>query len=374
MIKVLHLIKSLGRGGAEMLLAESLLLHNKNQFEFHYVYFLPWKNQVVQQLSDAGGKVTCLEATNSISIFFRSTDLINYIRQYKIDLLHCHMPITGVLGRYVHSKIGIPVIYTEHNLQERYHFITRFFNKITFNYQTEVIAVSSDVKNSIDKNVKPIINVSIVENGINAETFVRNREDGMRVRSKYNIPQNAVVVGNIAVFRSQKRLKEWVEVFASSSKSNANLFGLLVGQGPFMEQVQESIVAHGLQNKIILAGLQSDVKAYYSAIDIFMMTSLYEGLPIALLEAMSMECAVVCTNAGGTKSVIRNREDGFLVNVSDWEDLSTLIDKLASTPPLIQQYGIKARKKIIESHGLNKTVSSLEEIYFRNVKSFDISE
>lgn len=372
MIKVLHLIKSLGRGGAEMLLAESLLLHNKNQFEFHYVYFLPWKNQVVQQLSDAGGKVTCLKATNSINIFFRAAELINYIRQHKIDLLHCHMPITGLLGRYVHSKIGIPVIYTEHNLQERYHFITRFFNKITFNYQTETIAVSGDVKNSIDKNIKPRINVSVVENGINVEKFVRNSEDGMRIRSEYNIPQNAVVVGNIAVFRSQKRLKEWVEVFASSSKSNPNLFGLLVGQGPFMEQVEESIEAHGLKNKIILAGLQSDVKPYYSAIDILMMTSLYEGLPIALLEAMSMECAVVCTNAGGTKSVIRNGDDGFLVNVSEWKDLSALIDKLVSTPLLIQQFGIKARKRVMESYPLNKTVLSLEEIYFRKVKTFDL--
>ena len=374
MIKVLHLIKSLGRGGAEMLLAESLLLHNKNQFEFHYVYFLPWKNQVVKQLFDAGGKVTCMEATNSINIFFRATELIDYIRQHKIDLLHCHMPIIGLLGRYVHSKISIPVIYTEHNLQERYHFITRFFNKVTFNYQTETIAVSGDVKNSIDKNIKPKISVSVVENGINTETFVRNSEDGMRIRREYNIPQNAVVVGNIAVFRSQKRLVEWVEVFATSSKSNANLFGLLVGQGPFMEQVQEAIKAHGLQNKIFLAGLQSEVKAYYSAIDIFMMTSLYEGLPIALLEAMSMECAVVCTNAGGTKSVIRNGEDGFLVNVAEWKDLSAIIDKLVSIPLLIQQYGINARKRVIGSHGLNKTVLALEEMYLRNVKYFDATK
>ena len=105
-----------------------------------------------------------------------------------------------------------------------------------------------------------------------------------------------------------------------------------------------------------------------------MMTSIFEGLPIALLEAMSMECAVVCTNAGGTKSVIRNGEDGFLVNVSEWKELSALIDKLVSTPNLMHQYGIKARKKVIEAHSLNNTVYSLEEIYFRNVKTFDISE
>jgi glycosyltransferase involved in cell wall biosynthesis len=374
MIKVLHLIKSLGRGGAEMLLVESLALHNSEMFELHYLYFLPWKNQVVQQLTEAGGKVNCLEATNSFNIFLRASDVIKYIKKHNIDLLPCHMPVTGLLGRYVHSKINIPILYTEHNLQERYHIITRFFNKITFNYQTETIAVSGDVKNSIDKNIKPRINVSVVENGINADTFVRNKEDGMRIRSKYNIPQNAVVVGNIAVFRSQKRLKEWVEVFASSSKSNANLFGLLVGQGPFMEQVKATIDTLGLQNKIILAGLQSDVKSFYSAIDIFMMTSLYEGLPIALLEAMSMECAVVSTNAGGIKSVIRNGEDGFLVDVSDWKDLSILLDKLYLNPNLIEQYGAKARIRVMESHDLNKTVLALEKMYLRTVTSIDINK
>jgi glycosyltransferase involved in cell wall biosynthesis len=89
---------------------------------------------------------------------------------------------------------------------------------------------------------------------------------------------------------------------------------------------------------------------------------------------MSMECAVVCTNAGGTKSVIRNGEDGFLVNVAEWKDLSAIIDKLVSIPLLIQQYGIKARQRVIESHGLNKTVLALEEMYLRNVKYFDATK
>jgi glycosyltransferase involved in cell wall biosynthesis len=102
-----------------------------------------------------------------------------------------------------------------------------------------------------------------------------------------------------------------------------------------------------------------------------MMTSLYEGLPIALLEAMSMECAVACTNAGGIKSVVSNGEDGFLVNVTDWKDLSTIINKLVAEPLLIQQYGARARYKVMKSHGLSKTVLALEEIYFRNVKIFD---
>ena len=65
-IKILHIIKSLGRGGAEMLLPETLKIHDKTKFEFHTIYFLPWKNQMVEAIENAGGKVTCFSASNNI--------------------------------------------------------------------------------------------------------------------------------------------------------------------------------------------------------------------------------------------------------------------------------------------------------------------
>ena len=67
-IKVLHIIKSLGRGGAETLLPETLSLHNKAQFEFHYIYFLPWKDQMVSAIEEKGGIVTCLAANNNLKL------------------------------------------------------------------------------------------------------------------------------------------------------------------------------------------------------------------------------------------------------------------------------------------------------------------
>ena len=70
-IKVLHIIKSLGRGGAEMLLPETLKLHNKEKFEFHYIYFLPWKDQMVEEIQEAGGIVSCLKAGNNLKIAFQ---------------------------------------------------------------------------------------------------------------------------------------------------------------------------------------------------------------------------------------------------------------------------------------------------------------
>src|SRR5690606_28751889 len=109
-LKILHVIKSLGRGGAETLLPETLKLHNMSQFSFHYVYFLPWKDQMVQSIQEAGGEVTCFSARNNLSILLQYGRLAAYIRKHSIDLVHCHLPWAGFLGRLIHRFAGIPVI------------------------------------------------------------------------------------------------------------------------------------------------------------------------------------------------------------------------------------------------------------------------
>src|SRR5687768_7797481 len=98
-LKVLHVIKSLGRGGAEVLLAETIRLHDKASFEFHCIYFLPWKNQMVRPVVEAGARVTCMSASNNLLLLFKYWAVLNYIRSNKIDLVHCHLPWAGFLGR-----------------------------------------------------------------------------------------------------------------------------------------------------------------------------------------------------------------------------------------------------------------------------------
>ena len=121
--------------------------------------------------------------------------------------------------------------------------------------------------------------------------------------------------------------------------------------------------AQNLEDKIIFPGLQTDVMPWLSAMDIFMMTSEFEGLPIALLEAMSMETAVVCTDAGGIKELIRNREDGFLEPVSEWKSLYNPLQFLLQNPEQIKIYGSKARQRVQHSFSMSAMVAQLEATY-----------
>jgi glycosyltransferase involved in cell wall biosynthesis len=118
-----------------------------------------------------------------------------------------------------------------------------------------------------------------------------------------------------------------------------------------------------MEDKIIFPGLQTDVLPWMSAMDIFMMTSSFEGLPIALLEAMSMECAIVTTDAGGIKELVRDGNDGFMKPVNEWMDLQQPLGLLISQPELLKEFGQKSRNRVIESFSITAMVDQIEKIY-----------
>lgn len=349
-----------------MLLPETIKLHT-SEYEFHVIYFLPWKNDLVKDLENAGAKVICFNKTNNISLLVSFLRLSQYIKKFKIELVHAHLPWAGFVSRLACKLAGVPLVYTEHNKQERYHGITKVLNKFTFRWQQRVIAVSDDVKDSIEKNIGMHYPVKVVLNGVNTQSFVRDKELGNKLRKKLNIPNDAMVISTIAVFRFQKRLIEWLHVAHSILKKNAQVYFIIIGDGPLKNEVLNTYKQSGSHPNILFAGLQNDVKPWLSATDIYMMTSVFEGLPIAMLEAMSMECAIVSTSAGGIKEVIEQGKSGLLRSVDDWRALEEDLQVLINDKQLREQLASCARRRVQESFSLKRMVGELESLYSHSV-------
>jgi len=363
-IKVLHIIKSLGRGGAEMLLPETLFLHDLSIFEFDYIYFLPWKDQMVEEIQAKGGMVTCVAAKSNIQLIFKIPAIAKYVQDQNIQVIHAHLPWAGILARIVGKLTGVPVLYTEHNKQERYHWATRWMNIGTMNLLTRVIAVSEDVACSIYKN-KPHLTVPLqtIVNGVNTEKFDRRNYSGDTVRARLNIPRNAPIIGTIAVFRFQKRLDLWMELAAKILEQAKDVHFIIVGDGPLKAELIGKRDAMGLGSSIHMVGLQSEVRPYLAAFDVYMMSSSFEGLPIALLEAMAMECPVIATDAGGIKEVIRHEVDGLICCVDEPEKLIGYAVSLLENYQQCQRLGESGRKRVVDSFSLDRMVKELEEVY-----------
>jgi len=363
-IPVLHIIKSLGRGGAEMLLPETLRQHDKQKYDFHYIYFLPWKNQMVSAIEEEGGKVVCIPAKNNACILLAVRKIAAYVRKHNIQLIHSHLPWAGMAARLVGKITGVPVVYTEHNKWERYHKLTYLLNKFTFGSQQRVIAVSAEVANSIKTNygkAKP--QVQVVANGTDTLKYSRTQSIGNDIRAAMNIPATATVIGITCVFRAQKRLGTWLEIAHALHAKHPDTFFIIVGDGPLRDEIHAKAKALGTDKYVFFAGLQTETRPYFAAMDIFMMSSEFEGLPIALLEAMSMNCVPACTAAGGIPEVIKDNENGILVPVQEPIQLVERLSALIQQPGEVTKMKQAARETVINSFSMKKMVGELEIIY-----------
>lgn len=363
-IPVLHIIKSLGRGGAEMLLPETLNKHDKNRYRFHYIYFIPWKYQMVEAIEKEGGRVTCLSAKNNIKILLKARQIAAYVKKHNIELIHCHLPWAGIVGRLVGKMTGVPVVYTEHNTWERYHKLTYYLNKLSFPSQEKVIAVSADVANSIRKHyhkTKP--DIRVVSNGINTEKYSTTQKLDPDIRKELDIPGGSIVIGITCVFRKQKRLGIWLDIANELHQKFPETFFIIVGDGVLKKEVHEKAESLNMQKYLHFAGLQAETRPYLQAMDIFMMTSGFEGLPIALLEAMSMGCTPACTAAGGIPELVKDNQNGILVPVGDPMLLVSRLSEYLQQPDRLKSLAESARETVITSFSMQKMVSELETIY-----------
>ncbi|HAS59475.1 MAG TPA: glycosyl transferase, partial [Algoriphagus sp.] len=176
-IKVLHLIKSLGRGGAEKLIPETASVHDQNRFEFHCLYFYHQQENIVDELERAGIQVHLIPSGN-LGLFFQVKKVSSFIKENNFDLIHAHLPWAGILARFVGLNLPIPIVYTEHNTWDRYNKVSYWGNRLTFKKQDLAIAVSNEVALSMQLNSiwDPYkrggrLKIRVVQNGVNTEVF-----------------------------------------------------------------------------------------------------------------------------------------------------------------------------------------------------------
>lgn len=373
--KVLILIKSLGLGGAERLLVDSLPYLDRARFEYHVGYLLPWKGFLVPQLERAGIAVHCLggpvddtpavgSAGTAIALLPRALKRVLALhRRERFDVIQADLPVAGILARFAGKWSSVPVVYTEHNVQERYHAVTRWFNAVTYGWNRRVLAVSGEVADSIGRQgLRKRTRVMTLLNGVPVEQVRAEALQGTGARAELNIPQDHLVVGSVAVFRSQKRLNDWLDVASRVAARRADVTFLLVGGGPLEHEVRERVKALGLSQLVRLPGFRPDGRRLMNAIDVFLMTSEFEGLPMALLEAMALGKPVVSTRVGGIPELLA-LDAGILAPVGGIDELSTGVLSLLNDAGQRARMGAAGAARVESQYHIRRRVQSVEAVY-----------
>lgn len=367
-VRVLWLIKGLGLGGAEMLFEMAAPHLDRDRFDYQVGYFLPWKDALVERLRQHQLPVTCFDIPRGFSLGgYRRIQ--RFCRQQQIDVLHMHLPVPGVMGRLAGKRAGVPaIIYTEHNLWSRLNLVSRTLNRLTFGINDRVIAVSQDVADSMAPRFAD--RVSVINNGIDCAAVVDLAGDRAATRARLGIEADCVVVGKVANLTAKKNHELLIDAFAMLHTSVPNSRLVLVGQFADRESLlRERVRKHGLQDAVLFTGPSTEVPQLVQAMDIFAMSSNFEGLPISLLEAMSLGKPVVCTAVGGIPQVVRDDQDGFLVDRGDHREFAEKLRRLAIDPQLRCRMGDSASTRVRESFDIRSMVRQVETVYVDVLRS-----
>lgn len=357
---VLHLIKGLGRGGAEQLLVDAVRHLDRERLRYEVAYLLPWKDALVGELRSQGVAVHNLEGGSGTGWLGRLRRLVG---ERGIGLIHTHSPYPAIGARTAVG--GTRHVYTEHNVWQRYHRATYWGNVLTFFRNDHVFAVSDQVRASIryppGLGLMTMPPVETLYHGLDLARMEEEIDVG-EVRRELGIREDVPLVGTVGNFTPKKAHRDLIEAVTAIRQSLPEIRLVLVGHGPLERDLRARVRGLGLDESVVFAGFRTDATRLMGAFDVFVLPSRFEGLSIALLEAMALGRPVVATRVGGSPEVIEDGESGILVKAGDPRALAEAIRSLLDDPSRRARISDAARRRA-GSFDIGAAATRMEEVY-----------
>ncbi len=352
--RVLVLIKGLGIGGAEKLISEGARYWDRSTYDYHVAYVLPWKDQLVAEIEDLGIPVRCVGGAKG-SMRVAAMNLRRLVAELQPDLIHAHSPAVAVIARY----LGVPVVYTEHNVADSYRSPTAQLNRLTYRRNARVIAVSDRVAESLASypGSDPVVITNGVAVSVSADAAdAAKAELGLDPRVAL-----AVHVGNIRPHKGHSTL-----ISAAAKLDPATVQVVSIGGEKYdgdLERVRREAAEAGADGVVRFLGRRPDALSFVAAADVFVNPADVEGLPVAVLEAMALEKPIVATAVGGVPSIIKDRVTGLLVPPKDPGAIAHGITELVADRTLAGSLAAAARELVEAEFGLERMVRGNEREY-----------
>ncbi|MGH8824600.1 MAG: glycosyltransferase [Jiangellaceae bacterium] len=360
-VGVLMLTKGLGRGGAERLLADTVRHLDRSRFRVEVAYLLPWKDALGDEIRAAGVPVHCLDAPRPTSVAWLAR-LRRLVRDRGIDVVHTHMPLAAASARVALPGRRPVFVHTEHNMWDRYRRPTRWANRATYRRNAAVIAVSDRVAGSIRSRVP----VEVVVHGVDPDRTHHGSTARRTARRALGLDVHLPVVGTVGNLTAKKDQATLLTAVAGLRHEVPDLRLVLVGSGPLEGDLRSLARALGIEAATVFAGSRPDVGALLPAFDVFALSSRFEGLPIALLEALAARLPCVATSVGGIPEVITDGEDGLLVHPGDPDALATAIGKLLADDGMRSVLGDRALWRARDFR-VDRAVRRIEAVYTKAI-------
>ncbi len=299
--------------------------------------------------------------------------LYRIIRNERPDIVHTHTAKAGTLGRIAAKLAGVPIIiHTFHG-----HIFHSYFGKLKTRifllieqvlalFTTKIIAISEKQKEElVALGVAPEKKFTVIPLGFELEKFVNVPRTG-ELRKTWGIAQDEKVIGIIGRLVPVKNHAALIPIMQDVLRTYGPKIKLaIIGKGELEGTLQEQFRAAGLERNVVFAGWHHELEKVYPELDIVVLTSLNEGTPVALIEAMACGVPVISTEIGGVADIVKDGEWGFLVPRGDHAAFADRIVTLLSDRPLCEQFVQKGRAFAFKTFSVTRLVSDIRALYDR---------
>jgi glycosyltransferase involved in cell wall biosynthesis len=384
-LKVIHIITRLDWGGSARNTMLTVLGHHRSRFLPVVVagHIGSWTAQGGSQATEANCQAlntagvqwhlipTLTREVNPVKDIRTLWNLVRLFRRERPDIVHTHTSKAGILGRLAAWVAGVPiVIHTPHGHVFYGHFgkvlswafmtIERMFARGT----SKIITLTElEKRDHLQCDVGREGQFRSVFSGIDVAQFRAASKTRGENRSRLGYLDEHIVVGSVGWLTPIKGHQYLVEAMATLKPQYPTLQCLIIGSGPLETELMQLADEKGVATAIRFLGYTQDIPSYLSAMDIFVLPSLNEGMGRALIEAMAVGLPVVATNVGGIPAVVQDGTTGLLVAPGNSHAVAEAIERYLQDPEWTQRIGAAARGHITEKFDVSSLIQGVESVY-----------
>lgn len=361
-LRVAQVVSTLTVGGAEQL-ATRLTLRLMDRTES--VFLCSAGGEPFEPvLRDARARLEMIPRPRQrpLALARASLALARILRRERPNVIHAHNPVCGVVSaaaRLLARQPEIAIVTTYHGLLPRSH---RRAARALAASSDVVVGVSPAATSDLVAEGFPADRVATVPNGID----MNRRVEPAAVRAEFDLEEAELLV-SVGRYVEEKDYPTLVDAVGLLISKHPRLRALIVGEGSLDRALQKKIDDAGLEKFVKLTGLRKDAIDIASAADVFVLSSVSEGLPLALLEAMAHGRAVVATRIGGIPDLIADGENGVLVPTADPAALAEAIGRVLDDPILRTRFGEAGRACVARFHSEDAMLEDYEKLYLEAV-------
>jgi len=335
----------------------------------HQVYLISNGPFLIDNAVRLQCKKYSLPVNSFVQLPYAIFSIAKILRSNNFDIIHSHGVLATIASHFARklavgklTSCTVPLIFTKHGIRESYFSILGL--RLAARFADKLITVSKADKFSLLCKGIAESKLQVVYNGVALDSIDQiDHHNVQNIKHKFRLDQANIIIGSIGNLKPPKGHR-YLLLAAQKLKTSISDFKLLlIGDGELRFALERMAKALKIEDNVVFMGRRSDIADLLQCIDIFVLASLREGLPMALIEAMAARKAVICTSVGGIPEIIRNRFNGILVPVKDVDSLAQAMITLSHDRSQITRLGSNARDWARKYLSLAAMIGKLERIY-----------